>query len=280
MSTSNLYATLAEYKAFATARTQTASTDAIDDATLTTMLEGVSRYVDGPAGANVQFYPSVETRLYDAPDSRDLRIDGPLLEVTTFLNGDSSTVTSNQYTLHSPNKTPYWKIALRDNATISWYTTSGSYEQALSITGVWGWRSKYAQRGWSSAGTLGAAITDTTTLAFTMTVGHTVAVGQILKIGSEFYNVAAVSTNTITPNKRGDNGSTAATHLSGDTVYMWNVQEEVKLAVLETALGVAALRNGQANSGKVSITSAGIVIRPEEVPPMAQRVFDNYRSPL
>ena len=110
-----------------------------------------------------------------------------------------------------------------------------------------------------------------------MTAGHTVAVGQILKIDSEIYNIATVSTNTITPNQRGDNGSTSAMHSNGATVYVWMVEEQIKLAVLETALGVNAMRNGQANSGKISITAAGVVIRPEEVPPMAQAIFMSYR---
>ncbi len=280
MTASNLYATIAELKAWNVARGITPTSDTSDDAVLSALIEQVSRYVDGPSGANTFFYPSYETRLYDVPNSRDLKIDGPLLAITTFLNGDGSTITSDQYRLHNPNKTPYWKVSLRDTATITWYLSSGSAEQVLSIAGWWGHRKQYAVRGWTLAGTLGAAITDTTTKAFTMSSGHTLAVGQIIKIDSEIYNIATVSTNTITPNQRGDNGSTAATHSNGASVYIWNVQEEIKLAVLETALGVNAMRNGQANSGKISITAAGVVIRPEEVPPMAQKIFDAYRSPL
>jgi hypothetical protein len=36
------------------------------------------------------------------------------------------------------------------------------------------------------------------------------------------------------------------------------------------------MRNGQAGSGAITITAAGMVIRPQEVPPLAQKVFDYY----
>ncbi len=281
MTVSNLYATLSELKAFDTARGMDVISDAPDDAVLSAILDQVSRYVESPAGANTQFYPSIETRFYDSPASgRDVVLDGPLLEVISFLNGDGSTISSTQYILTNANKTPYWKISLKDNATIGWYAKSGSFEQALSLTGLWGYRKHYQQRGWVSIGTLGAAITDAAASTFTMNAGHAVTAGQIVKIDSEIFNIASVVLNTVTPNRHGDNGSTAATHLDDAPVYAWSVQEEIKLAVLETVLGINALRNGQASSGKVTITAAGMVIRPEEVPPMAQKIFEGYRSPL
>jgi len=275
----NLYATLAEFKAFATARGQTAGTDAADDAVISDLIGSVSRYIESSAGAGRRFYPSIETRLYDIPDGRKVDLHGDLLEVTSFLNGDTSAIDSTNYTLKTQGKTPYWQIALRDVSTVGWrYTSAGSSEQALSLTGWWGFRRDYAQRGWSSAGTLGAAITDTTTLAFTASSGHTLAVGQIIKIGSEIYNIATAVTNTITPVRRGDNGSTAALHDNSTTIYVWNIQEDIHLAVLETVLGVNSMRHGQASSGKITVTAAGMVIRPEEIPPMAQKTFESYRD--
>ncbi len=277
--TANIYCTLAEFKAFATAQGQTADPNTPNDAVLTAIIDSVCRYADGPQGAGRKFYPTIETRLYDIPDGRAVELDGELLEVTSFLNGDTSAIDATNYILRTQGKTPYWQIALRDVATVGWrFTSAGSREQALSLSGYWGFRKDYAQRGWSLVGTLGVAITDTTTLAFTAAAGHTLTIGQIIRIDNEIQNVATVATNTITPVRRGDNGSTAATHLIGASVYAWNVQEDVKTAVLTSAMGVNALRNGQASNGKITLTNAGIVIRPEEIPPFAQKTFESYRN--
>jgi hypothetical protein len=273
----NLYATLAEFKNFATARSQGASisTDTTDDATITALIDGVSRYVDRQTQR--KFYPVISTNLYDIPRGRSIVLNADLLEVTTLSNGDSSVIASTDYVLDMANLTPYYRLVLRGNSAVYWYpSATGNYQQAISLLGWYGYHSNYSGA-WVLAGTLGAAITDTTTKAFTMTAGHTLTAGHIVKIDSEIYNVASVSTNTITPNQRGDNGSTAATHSNGASGYYWDVQPDIKLAVLETALGVNSMRHGQANSGKISITASGVVIRPEEVPPMAQKTFDAYR---
>jgi hypothetical protein len=76
---------------------------------------------------------------------------------------------------------------------------------------------------------------------------------------------------------RGDNGSTAATHLIGATVLVWNVVAVVKSAVMAITQSVYQSRTGQVSQGKVTITAAGVVIRPEDVPPMAQAVINSLR---
>lgn len=227
----NSYATLTDYKNFVTARGQTANISGADDAIIEDLLENASRYIDGETAR--QFYPTVETRLYDIPDNL-LFLDADLLELTTLTNGDATVITSTDYILHSPNKTPYWGISLRDISTVFWdINSSGSAQQVISVAGVWGYCEKYSQRGWKSAGTLGAAMTDTTTLAFTLTAGHSLVAGNIVKIGSEIMNLDSVTTTGATPYSRGDNGSTAATHLINSVVYVWVPDPRARLAVLD-----------------------------------------------
>lgn len=282
MPSSNLYATLAEYKAENTARGQSASTDAADDAVITLVLEQVSRYVDGITGR--QFYPSYETRLYDIPrypaPSKDVKLGKDLLEVVSFLNGDATVISSSNYTLRSPNITPYWQISLKDTATVSWaYPASGSREQILSLTGWWGYRENYSQRGWVLATTLTEDL-DTSETAWDVASIALLPAGAIGKVDNEIFNISSSASLTANVNKRGDNGSTAATHSSGASVYVWSVQEEIKRAVLMTAQGVNAFRNGQSTTGKITITAAGMVIRPEEVPPMAKEIFNSFKAAM
>jgi hypothetical protein len=274
----NLYATLADFQGYMTPRGGSISTDATDDATATILLESVSRYIDSETDRH--FFPVQKTHLYDIPDfhTDTLWLDDDLLGVVTLTNGDSTVISSSDYILRTANTSPYWAIKLRMTSNITWEPDAdGSDEQVISVAGVWGWHNDYAAHGWAIGGTLGAAISDTTGLSFTMTAGHSLVAGQLIKIGSELFNISTVGATALAVIARGDNGSTAATHSNGATVYIWQVVPIVKSAVLAIAQSVYQSRSGQASGGKISVTAAGVVIRPEDVPPMAAKVIDNLR---
>ena len=272
----NIYATLAEYKAYTIARGQVTTDDATDDGVIRDLLESASRYLDDQTGR--QFYPTIETRRYDYPDGRCIKLDQDLMAVITFSNGDGSAISASDYILEPANTTPYRKISLRNTATTYWMAgTGGATEQAISLLAYWGYRSRYSQRAWTLAGTLGAAITDTTTLAFTMTSGHILTPGQIVRIDTEIYNLSSVSTNTITPNIRGDNGSTAATHSNGASVYIFKPEEQARQAVLEIANTTYARRFGKSTSDVARVTAAGVVLTPRDIPTMAQKFIDSFK---
>lgn len=272
----NAYATLAEYKAFVTARGQSITTDANDDHVISDLLDAASRWID--IETRRHFYPTVETHLFDIPESRFINLDDDLLEVLTFTNGDSVAIASSDYTLRS-SKPPYWCISLKDVSTVGWTTpASGSGEQVLSLLGIWGYHEQYTQRGWAQVGTLSAAITDTTTLAFSATTGHTITAEMIVKIGSEMYNVVTAGTNTITPVKRGDNGSTAATHLISTAIYAWQPMEGAKQSCLEIANSTYKRRFGQSTGDSATITAAGVVLTPRDIPATARGFISQCRS--
>jgi len=269
----NSYATLADYKAYVTARGQVAGTDTTDDGVIQDLLNSASRFIDIESGR--KFYPRIEEQMFDIPEGSQIYLDDDLLEVLTFSNGDDTAITA--YILLGKHS-PYWCIQLRDYSTISWQTNSdGSYQQVIGVLGVWGYHDQYSQRAWLQVGTLGAAITDTTTLAFTMTGGHTVVAGNILKIGSELYNVETVATNTITPSRRGDNGSTAATHLISTAVYAWQPMEGARMACLEIANSAYKRRFGQSTGESATITGAGVVLTPRDIPATAQSFINSMR---
>jgi len=276
MSTINAYATLSDFIHWLATRglAGTVGVDTADDAVIESLLVAASRYADGER----TFYPRIETRYYDLPDSVNLMLDDDLLDLTTLTNGEGTAIVASNYLCEPYNSPPYYKVKLRDTSTVNWLSSAaGSVQRVISVLGWWGYRELFSQRAWLSGGTLGAAITDTTTLAFTMTAGHSLVAGQIIKIESEIYNVASVSTNTITPIKRGDNGSTAATHANGTVVYVWQPMEDIKSAVLQIVGNMYANRSGQSSSGRITVTAAGVVIRPEDVPPMAAATINRYR---
>lgn len=61
--------------------------------------------------------------------------------------------------------------------------------------------------------------------------------------------------------------------------FGWPVTpKDVTDATLAIAQSLNASRSGQSSAGKLTVTAAGIVIRPEDVPPFAQDIIQSYRS--
>lgn len=128
------YATLAEYKLFQ----NIASTDTDDDKVIEDLIEGSSRLIDRETGRT--FYARTETRYYDVPEERLLRMDDDLLTITTLTNGDAATIASTEYNTVPKNTTPYYGIRLKEASSYYWaYDSDGNTEDVISIAGTWGW---------------------------------------------------------------------------------------------------------------------------------------------
>jgi hypothetical protein len=267
----NPYITTSDFKAFQ----RVTSTDAADDLVIDAIVENTSRFIDDYTGRH--FYPTIETRLYDIPNSnfpdRDtIFLDEDLLSLTTLTNGDLSVITNTDYIVNPVNSTPYYSVKLRNTSNISWQSNAaGSSEQCISVNGVWGFHNKYAYA-WTLGGTLGAAISTTSTLSATMTAGHTLANQQIWKIDNEILQ-GTVLTNALTFNVRGDNGSMAATHLNGASVYIWSPISQITLAAQQIVNSFYKKRFGENVSTAATITAAGVVLAPRDIPDSAIRIL-------
>jgi len=55
---------------------------------------------------------------------------------------------------------------------------------------------------------------------------------------------------------------------------------DVKEAVLSITQSLYGARSGQSSAGKMTVTAAGVVIRPEDVPAFAQKIISHYRNML
>lgn len=56
------------------------------------------------------------------------------------------------------------------------------------------------------------------------------------------------------------------------------VPMDITEACLLIVQSVSGSRSGQTSGGKVTVTAAGVVIRPEEVPALAQKIITSYRK--
>jgi hypothetical protein len=270
----NSYVTRADFLLWASTQNTAANTN--DDLVIDDILEATSRYIDGQT--HRKFYPRVQARSFNTPTNRELLVDDDLLAITTLTNGDDNTIASTEYNLFPKNDTPYYGIKLIGSSSTIWESDSSSNtEWVIDVLGEWGYHDDYADHGWTSGGTLGAAITDTTTLAFTATAGHSLVAGQVIKIGTEIQIVSSVSTNTITPLARGDNGSTAATHLNGAAISIWNPQPDIVQATKLIAQSLYRRFNAPNQGDESIVTASGVIITPKDVPGVAARIIRLYQ---
>lgn len=276
MSLINSYCTLTEFRKYITPPSQTINEDSDDDAVISGLINVASRRVDNLCGR--QFYPRIETMYYDIPPDREIWFGDDLLAVITFLNGDATAIT--EYYLSPNNAYPKYKLKIRDYSSVIWTTdANNSAEQVLDLKAYWGYHEQYTTRAWKAVGTIAAAMADTTTLTITMTAGHSLDArgGEILKIGDELFNSSSVVGNVLTVQARGDNGSTAATHLILAPVYTWQVMDEVKQLTLEVANVMYKSRYGENVETTSTYTGAGVIVTPRSLPVWAQEVVRRYQ---
>jgi hypothetical protein len=113
------------------------STDATDDGVIENMAEQASRAIDLFTGK--WFYGYTQTRYFDVPRSRELKLDQYLLAITTLTNGDGAAIANTEYDLLPKNEPPYYIVRLKKVSSISWqYSTTTDDELAISLAGLWG----------------------------------------------------------------------------------------------------------------------------------------------
>lgn len=267
----NGYCSLAEYQYFNKPETWTAN--AIDDAVIERMIESASRYIDKKT--HRFFYPLYGTRYYNVPEERRLYLDGDLLELTTLTNGDDAAILSTDYILESRNAYPKWSIKLLDSTDTNWEVDSdNSAEGVIEVLGWWGFHDDYA-RAWLADTTINEALS-ASDLTITMTAATNLQVGQIIKIDSEVMVIRSIASLNVTVIRRGDNGTTAATHDTASQVYIWQPVADIKNACMEIVNGLFHRRTGQNITGIAEVTAAGVVITPQDVSSFARDIIQNY----
>lgn len=111
-----------------------------DDSLIWQLTDVASAWIDAhcmqPVGA---FAVSTDsTRYYTAEalmdDGMILRLDTPLLSITTLINGDGTTLPIGAYRLYPRNSEQKWLLCL-----LSGYSWQFAIDGEISITGPWGW---------------------------------------------------------------------------------------------------------------------------------------------
>ena len=245
------------------------------------ILEASSRRIDNYCGAG-SFGPQTQTRYYDigfgslrnSPqyvaviNSDDLAneteavgvipLDNWLVSTTTVTaygatdRATSETLTEGptaDFFLVPYNFTPKTVLKLNED------TTKGfdSGQQTLSILGSWGYTAD------TVSVTTSDAISSTTATSVSVTSATNLGPAQTILIDSEQLYITAISGNTLTV-ERGVNGSTAATHSGGASLYRYDYPVLVAQACLDLSKIVFRDRDlgtvTNIGSGEAGVTSA------------------------
>jgi len=252
-----------------------------DAASIRRILEASSRRIDDYCGGGT-FGPQTQTRYYDigfgtlqnSPQYQTttgtadvamgnstagvIPLDNWIISPTTVTaygatdRATSETLTegyANDFFLMPYNSTPKTILKLNED------TTKGfdSGQQTLSIVGSWGYTAD------TVSVTTSDAIGSTTATSASVTSAANLGPAQTILIDSEQLYITSISGNTLTV-ERGVNGSTAATHSGGASLYRYDYPELVVQACLDLSKVVFRDRDlgtvTTIGAGEASITSA------------------------
>ncbi|MBZ0275374.1 MAG: hypothetical protein K8I60_04485 [Anaerolineae bacterium] len=216
-----------------------AATETGDDNRLFAMLLAASAYVERAAGRH--FVPRRATIAHTAWDSQELLLDEDLLELLTLTNGDGSSITLGDV-IHLPARGVIAALRLTGGNAFTWQTSPFN---AITVTGIWGWHEDWDSAWRDSADTV--ADNPLTASAVTVTVSDADGIdeaglaprfqaGQMLRIEEEYLRVLVVdaTANTLAV-QRGVNGTTAAGHIQGTPITVYQPSADVALLTLRYA---------------------------------------------
>lgn len=284
----NVYTTLENVRSFLSL----ASGETTDDEHLKDFIRTSSRAIDN--FTKRVFYPLRKTRHYSYPqDPGMLRFDEDLVEVMGLSdhNGASEVDSSVYWTSQGADwdDTPYDRIIL-DDSSGSLFNFTGTDQRAIYLDGIWSYREEYDDYGWVDSGaTLTASLGSANTTASVSgsagrnTLGQTprFAPLQIWKIDNEFIHANTNNNASSFDIQRGVNGTTAASHASGTTIYTWNPEDDIEYAARQ----LTAFQYMQATSprtGQVVVPVLGgmgfEVYDSESWPPSVRALLEKYKK--
>lgn len=263
---------------------------------LRTMLEAATARIDEYVGRS--FGPRIETHEFDIgtgkvrqsrefpaakeivrPDywpgggGRLVELDDWIISATTVTSYEDTARSANtvltegianDFLLWPYNRSPKWLFKMNENST----NQLNPGLRTLVILGVWGW--------WQETDATGATLgeeLDTSEVAIDLSDGLDVSPGATLLIDSEQMYVTSVSGDTVTV-ERGVNGSTAATHSTGATVYQYAYPPDV----VQVCLDIVKNRWRERDAGSIDLIGSGEgqITRPGSEERAILRRLDGY----
>lgn len=278
----SLYCTLADV------RNEIQAENTVDDAKVIRLIRQYSSRIDRQfkqRNASL-FVPTLEARTIDlSPDNINswegtlfLRTPqngiSPLLALSGVGIGTQSLIVGTNVQTYPTPTAPYYQLQLMGNCSNTWYTYAQCFPTRglpyASVTGIWGYNADYANAWLAVDGLVSGVNASVTTLFVDDVAGYNpygeyprISAGNVIQIDDEWMNVISTDPdlNTITV-VRGVNGSTAAAHVMGAVVSVWQTDESIRRAVTRQ---VAFMYARQGAYDNVRITDIGTVMYPPDI---------------
>lgn len=205
-----------------------------DDVYLRILGQTASRSIDNYTKRH--FYTKSETRYFDGA-GRILLIDD-LLTITTLKTDEDAdgtfeeTYTANQdYELYPLNVYPKMSVEISSRTDREYSDFNDGVKKGVQIIGLWGYGDGESATPYIDSGTTTNEELDASETGVDVVLGSALSIGQTILAESEQMYVTGISSNTMTV-KRGVNGTTAATHVTGKSVYIYQYPDLIKQACL------------------------------------------------
>lgn len=213
-----------------------------DDAMIKQQVLAASRYIERYTGRT--FVPYISTLYLETPEHRYVELPDDLLTLTS-VTIDDIVMDEEDYELLEANQRPYTGIYNRDGWHPSVYSA-----YAIELLGTWGYHGS-PDTMWRSVTTQSTASINGTVTSVIVGDASEIGVYSYIKIGDEMMFVRAVNTVTDTLTiDRAVRGFTAATHTSGDTVYVLDIDPDIEQA---TAIYASYLYENRDNFGVIQL---------------------------
>lgn len=294
------YVTLDKFKAVK----EIEASDSAGERVISDYLIRATREID--RATRRHFFPRRQQRDYTLPaefllyrrrefPGADLWLDDDLLEIVTVEvgePGDTETLTEG---IHF--ETMMWntfpKFALRLKWPNFWtgsmavFTPTRWRLPTIFVTAIWGFHELYEEEpgAWVDTNVdLGATLAANATTfdvgaATTDDLGDTdIAVGELIKIDDEYLEIVSITgttTRTVTV-RRARQGTTAASHATGTSIYKWDVHGDIKQACFMIAK--AWREHDQSKGGRAGMSDMSVGVE-LDIPADAKRILiDHMRS--
>ena len=216
-----------------------------------------------------------------------LTLDADLLELEELLNGDGLPLPPDGVLCEPANLYPRQSLRLSDPALCWLPGPQGRREQAISVTGIWGWHPDYSNA-WQPLDHLTAAL-DNSSASITVTdpagpdendMTPRFQPGQLLRLDTEYLlcTGAEASTQTLLL-RRAQNGTAAAAHENGSLLYVY--RPPARIVQCATRIATWLYRQKDANVfDKTTILNTGLAITPAALPTDAREMLPPARMSL
>ncbi len=242
------------YTSIADLKTALAVTSTTDDTVMRKIIDAASRMIDIYTGRH--FYVQSATKYFDGAGSRlwvddllSINASGLKTDEDGDLDYDNTFVTTD-YILYPLNTYPKTYIEISNDSDYGSF--GGGVKKAVEIAGSWGYGDGISATPYitSNAVTYYALANTTGTAVDVAGIAATVlSPGQTILINTEQMFIESITPDTATV-QRGVNGTTAATHLVSQTIYIYQYPYDVWQACLTLSTAIYQNKNKLAASSE------------------------------